>query len=110
MLELKSPSDVNGLIRNFELIFKTKDITKLTKKAYAYLHVRSGFIAHYNWLGFVEYYKDEAGIYGLYDDIILNERNSMTNYRPEEKDYPYYKQQADIYAELIRIAKKYIPY
>lgn len=49
-----------------------KDIHKLNKRGYGFLYVASGFIAHYNLGGFIDYYTRHS----LADDIA---NNSATN-------------------------------
>lgn len=71
------------------------DIAKLSKQAYNYLYLCSGFIAHYDHHGFMAYY-DEPG--KLKRDILSNQRfNQWLNFRPGERDYDYYMSKADIY-------------
>lgn len=74
------------------------DINKLSKQAYNFLYLASGFIAHYNHYGFMAYY-DEPN--KLKRDILANRRfNQWLNFRPGERDYDYYMSKADIYNRI----------
>lgn len=97
MLEPKPQFIINKIVRSIVLACK-EDINKLTDVAYSWLHIKSGFIAHYNRTGFIGHY---GSGFMLRQAILDNSsRNSVTNYYKGEQDYPYYKQQADTY-ELI---------
>lgn len=106
MLQPMSDNEVKNLVNNFRLMFKTKDITRMSRGAYNFLTFLGGFIAHYNQRGFIEHYGD---VYVLAEDIIFNKRNAMTNYTPGEKDYEYYKQKAAIYQQVLDLVLSYIP-
>jgi len=45
------------ILKNLELVFKTKNINKLNKSTYKFLCL-NGFIAHYDINGFKAYYQD----------------------------------------------------
>jgi len=47
---------VNALVSNFKKIIESRDITRLKKPLYEFLHLRCGFIAHYDRHGFVQTY------------------------------------------------------
>ena len=50
--------DSKGIIANVELVLRTGDITHLSKKAYEFITLNMGFIAHYNLMGFQCEYGD----------------------------------------------------
>lgn len=52
------PYNSNRIISNVKKVLKTRDMNDLSKQAYDFLYQQSGFIAHYNHYGFIEYYKD----------------------------------------------------
>jgi hypothetical protein len=77
------------------------DIEKLSKTAYDYLNLCSGFIAHYDYWGFVRYYKYNGD---LKQDILNNVRqNQYSNFRPGDSDYEYYKSKADLYNKIVNL-------
>jgi hypothetical protein len=66
---------------------KNADTTFLTKQAYNFLYLSSGFIAHYNLYGFQDEY---AGGHALAVAIMKNKPNNQwNNFRPGERDYDY---------------------
>ena len=74
------------------------DITKLSKQAYNYLYLCSGFIAHYNHAGFIDHYTH----YSLQKDIEANARmNQWHNFTPQDRDYAYYMSKRDIYNMIL---------
>jgi hypothetical protein len=57
----------------------TKDISKLNKIGYKFINLASGFIAHYNLYGFIDYYMN----HDLEEDILRNKNANMwDNFRP----------------------------
>ena len=75
-----------------------KDITLLNKTGYNFLYLASGFIAHYNLYGFIDYYENAS----LKHDIISNAgQNQWKNFRPGERDYEYYMSKADVYNRIL---------
>jgi hypothetical protein len=79
------------------------DPTKLTKKAYSFLHLANGFIAHYNKGGFISHYEAP----GKLKDAILERQNSnqWSNFRENDKDYAYYMSKKDIYNRIVNAIK-----
>ena len=49
-----------GIVKSIENVLKTGDIEKLTKDAYDFVLNLSGFIAHYSYAGFKDYYQNVA--------------------------------------------------
>lgn len=85
------------------IVAACKDITKLNRTGYGFIHQASGFIAHYNMYGFIDTYKDgELGSY-----IIANASSNMwTNFREGGQNYEYYMSKADVYKRILeKIAK-----
>ncbi len=77
-----------------------KDIRKLNKTGYNFLHMAGGFIAHHDLSGFISYYED----YNLRLDIIANARNNVySNFFPNERNYEYYKSKADVYQRILSL-------
>jgi hypothetical protein len=75
-----------------------KDITKLNKRAYDYLNLCCGFIAHYNKYGFMDYYSDIS----LVDDIKANaSMNQWHNFREGERDYEYQMAKKSVYNRIV---------
>jgi hypothetical protein len=72
---------------------------KLSKQAYKYLYLCSGFIAHYDHGGFISYYRQNS----LKADILrFRDSNQWRNFTPTDRDYEYYKSKADIYNRIIQ--------
>ena len=75
-----------------------KDITKLNKTGYRYLNLCSGFIAHYDLYGFIDFYTDV----NLKHDLVgFAGQNQWKNFRPGERDYDYYMSKADVYNRIL---------
>lgn len=75
-----------------------RDITKLNKRAYNFLYLCSGFIAHYNRNGFIGHYSDAS----LVQDIIDNQtHNQWRNFSPDHKDYDYMMAKKDVYNRIV---------
>ena len=75
-----------------------KDINKLNKRGYQFLNLSSGFIAHYDLHGFIDFYSHIS----LKNDIIgFAGQNQWKNFRPGERDYEYYKAKADVYNRIL---------
>jgi hypothetical protein len=75
-----------------------KDITSLTKTGYNFLYLASGFIAHYDLNGFIDFYS----YVNLKNDIVgFAGQNQWKNFRPGERDYEYYMAKADVYNRIL---------
>ena len=80
------------------VIKAVKDPAKLSKQAYKYLYLCSGFIAHYNHAGFIGHYRwNNLGA----DIVQFADWNEWRNFTPNDRDYEYYKSKADIYNRII---------
>ena len=92
------------IVNNVTKVLRTKNINHLSKQSYNYLNLCSGFIAHYNHYGFMDYYYDTDR---LANDILLNEdwNSNHSNFRIGDKDYEYYKAKGDVYKEIVKEAK-----
>jgi len=78
------------------------NITKMNKRAYNFLYLAQGFIAHYDQRGFMSYYGDND----LRKDILDNaEANRWTNFRQGDRDYEYYKAKADVYQRVVNLIR-----
>lgn len=80
-----------------------RDPSKLTKKAYNFLYLSSGFIAHHNKYGFISQYSAP----GKLKNAILthHERNRWLNFTEKDKDFAYYRSKADIYNRIVEEIK-----
>jgi hypothetical protein len=75
-----------------------KDISKLSAVGYNFLYLASGFIAHYNRLGFKGYYENGD----LPKDILANDSANMWyNFRPGDPHFEYYASRADVYRRIV---------
>lgn len=76
-----------------------KDITQLNKTGYNFLYLASGFIAHYNLYGFIDFYSNTS----LKNDIIsFAGQNQWNNFRPGERDYEYMMAKKDVYNRILK--------
>jgi hypothetical protein len=85
-----------------------RNIDDLTDKAYRFLNLSSGFIAHYNKFGFMDYYREPGS---LKKDILANQnRNQWGNFQPGERGYEYYMQKKNIYNAVCDCFKNNVEY
>jgi hypothetical protein len=76
-----------------------KDINKLNKRAYKFLYLSNGFIAHYDINGFKSFYSDSNS---LKQDIVNNRSfNQWNNFRVGEKDYEYMMAKKSVYNRIV---------
>jgi len=102
-LEPKTEATMTRIVNNVAKVIKTGNIELLSKQAYNYLYLCSGFIAHYNWNGFKAYYADTAL---LKADILANENiNRWLNFHPGDENFDYYQNKAQIYSAIIKAIK-----
>ena len=98
-LPLKTPGQVRLVVSSFRNVFRQNEISKLSKSAYNFIYLASGFIAHYNVHGFREHYAD---VESLKWDILLNKSmNQWNNFGPCDADFTYYMQKRDIYNMIV---------
>jgi hypothetical protein len=84
------------------------NIKTMTDRAYRYLYLASGFIAHYDKWGFADHYREPGS---LKKDILDNQRNNQwDNFRPGEENYDYYMQKKKIYNTICDCLKNNIEY
>jgi hypothetical protein len=101
-MEPISSAQETQIINSLTRVFKTGNIDKLTKAAYNFLYLSSGFIAHYNIHGFRDEYRS---VNDLRWNIIRNaDANQWSNFSPGERDYDYYMSKARIYKQLVKMA------
>lgn len=87
---------VNNIVR------ACSDINKLNGTGYKFIHLASGFIAHYNINGFKANYDLVDCGYSLTDDILAHAAaNEYKNFKPGDQNYDYYKSKADIYSRIV---------
>ena len=97
-MKLLSPSQVNNIITNINKVMISGNINLLSKQSYNYLYLCSGFIAHYNYHGFIAHYYN---VNELILDIKNNKQyNQWLNFRKNDENYAYYMQKRDIYNRL----------
>jgi hypothetical protein len=97
-MELKTPRQTDLIVSSIRKVFETNDINHLTKSAYDFLHLSSGFIAHYNLHGFRAEY-DNVSL--LKNRLAANYgSNQWNNFRPGENDYDYMMQKKEIYNRI----------
>ena len=83
------------IVGNIRKVVTTGDSRNLTKQAYNFLYLASGFIAHYNLYGFQGAYENTAEL----AVAILNNKanNQWGNFREGEDLYDYYMSKAKCY-------------
>lgn len=91
------------ILSSFKRVFATGNIENLTNTAYKYIYLASGFIAHYNLHGFRDAYQDVSRLRG--DILFSAQSNTWRNFTPADKDYDYYMAKADVYKDLVSLAK-----
>ncbi len=95
------------IVNSVRKVVSTGDITHLTKQAYNFVMLSSGFIAHCNLYGFQDAYREPGA---LATEICNNSvYNRWANFRPGDKDYDYYTQKKEVYARLVQICRIYRP-
>ena len=76
-----------------------KNIDNLNRTGYNFLYLASGFIAHYDLNGFIDFYS----YVNLKNDIIgFANSNQWNNFRPGERDYDYYMAKKDVYNRILK--------
>lgn len=90
-----TPRQADLIVSSIRKVMTTGNINNLTKLAYQFLYLSSGFIAHCNLDGFRDEYAD---VEMLRFHIQRNQAvNQWRNFRPGEHDYDYMMQKRDIY-------------
>jgi hypothetical protein len=80
------------------VVSAVKNIDSLNKTGYNFLYLASGFIAHYDLHGFIDFYRHIS----LKNDLIgFANSNQWKNFRPGERDYEYYMAKADVYDRIL---------
>lgn len=97
MLKPLTPRQQDMIVRN--VVNATHSIDLLSKSSYKYLYLCSGFIAHYDYWGFMAHYSDPGS---LREDIInYAGQNQWRNFRPGDPDYAYYASKAEVYRRIL---------
>jgi hypothetical protein len=96
--ERQKTTIVNNVVR------AVKNPDKLSKQAYKYLYLCSGFIAHYNHAGFIAHYREPGKLF--FDILQRHNWNKWENFRPADNDYFYYRSKADIYNRIVYFLTK----
>ena len=80
-----------------------KDINKLNKRAYNFLNLCCGFIAHYDKFGFIAHYSDGS----LVDDIKANaSMNQYRNFHEGDAYYDYMMVKKSVYNRILEQLKR----
>ena len=77
-----------------------KDIERLNNTGYKYIHLCSGFIAHYNRHGFIGHYSDNSLALDILENSRFNRWEWWSSFGADEKDYEYYMSKKDIYNRI----------
>jgi hypothetical protein len=98
-LTLKTPRQRQLIVSSLRKVFATGDIENLTKAAYGFVMLSSGFIAHYSVYGFRGEYQN---VDNLKRELVENApMNQWKNFHPGNRDYDYVMQKRDIYNEIL---------
>jgi hypothetical protein len=105
-LEPFSIEEEQRIIR--DCVKAANNIEAMTDRAYRFLNLSSGFIAHYNKWGFMGYYREPGS---LKRDILVHQKNNQwDNFRSGERGYEYYMQKKNIYNAVCDCLKNNIEY
>lgn len=96
------PINTKSIINNIRLVFKAKDINKLSKSAYDFLYLTSGFIAHYDINGFKSYYFDLR-------NLIKDLKDSSDVVNPEYYLSDSFKENNEYYTSKAKTLKQVKP-
>lgn len=89
------------IVGNIRKVMTTRNSKNLSKQAYNFLYLASGFIAHYNLYGFQGAYED-VGQLAL--EILDNkDNNQWGNFREGEDFYDYYMSKKDCYNAICKM-------
>jgi hypothetical protein len=97
MLKPLTPRQQDMIVRN--VVNATRSIDLLSKSSYKYLYLCSGFIAHYDYYGFMAHYSEPGSL--RRDIISYAGQNQWRNFRPGDTDYEYYASKAEVYTRII---------
>jgi hypothetical protein len=101
-----NPEEEQKIVR--DCVKAANDITAMTNRAYKFLYLAGGFIAHCNKLGFMEHYEEPGS---LKKEILVYQReNQYNNFRPKDENYDYYMQKKKIYNTVCDCIKNDIDY
>ena len=94
-MELKTLRQTDLIVSSIRKVFQTEDINHLSKSAYDFLSLSSGFIAHYNLYGFRCAYDNVNDLKRQLAESYCS--NQWNNFTPRDKDYEYMMQKKEIY-------------
>jgi hypothetical protein len=105
-LEPFSAEEEQKIIR--DCVKAANNIEDMTDRAYRYLYLSSGFIAHYDKGGFKEYYCEPGS---LKKDILEYQwDNQYFNFSTRDEGYEYYMQHKKIYNTICDCIKNNIEF
>jgi len=102
--------NTKAITSNLNLVFKTRNISKLNKPTYDFIMNLSGFIAHYDLYGFQSYYSD---LRDLIRDLekstdVLNPEYYLSDFfQKEEESKDYYKSKTETLKQIKPLIEKY---
>jgi len=110
-MELK-PYDVKNILSNIELVLKTANIEKLSKKSYGFISIMCGFIAHYDLSGFQAHYAELQDLIEKLKGSLPIEKDTClrdVNDKPKYNGYglPYCQSKLDIVEGIEKLVAKY---
>jgi hypothetical protein len=105
-LEPFSVEEEQRIIR--DCVKAANNIETLPGNAYRFLNLSSGFIAHYDRFGFMDYYREPGSLKKDIPDHQIE--TQWGNFRPGERGYEYYMQKKNIYNAICDCLKNNIEY
>ena len=104
-MEPITPQKHRLIVNSFKRVFESGEIEYLSKTAYNFIYLASGFIAHYNLGGFRDAYSDVSN---LAAQIAQNfPANQWNNFHRGEQHYDYYMSKKAVYNDIAKLAEKY---
>jgi len=96
--------DKKNIVRNIELVLKKRDINKLSKKAYEFIIMDCGSIAHYSIRGWKDCYKDLRDFLNFF--LVKNEYGESLRDRSKYSLYDK-DNKREIMLEIVAVCEKY---
>jgi len=97
-MELLTLRQTDLIVSSIRKVFETNDINHLTKPAYTFLNLSSGFIAHCDLFGFRDAYENVNALKRQLAESYA--ANQWSNFRLGERDYDYMMQKKEIYNRI----------
>ena len=97
MLKPIEKERADAIVKN--ILAACRDISLLSLESYRWLHLRSGFIAHYCREGFIEEYQTNQNLRECI--LAYQHANIHCTRNANDVEYPYYRQQSGMYNQIV---------